>query len=223
MDLKNNARFEIVMSVAVIASIVIMALETFDLPTGLKKALFVADALLSLMFVAEYLFRVATAENKRAYITSFYGIIDLVAIFPILVHAFASARVIRLLRVLRVIRLLKLKRYNDALDRYRRALKLIAAEATLFTGVAFVFIISFAFLIYEVEHELQPDKYGNIFDSVWWAVISLTTVGYGDVYPITIAGRMLTLAMVLTGMGIVAVPTALLTSALSRVHDGEPE
>ena len=223
MDLKNNARFEIVVSVAVIASIVIMALETFDLPTGLKKALFVADALLSLMFVAEYLFRVATAENKRAYITSFYGIIDLVAIFPILVHAFASARVIRLLRVLRVIRLLKLKRYNDALDRYRRALKLIAAEATLFTGVAFVFIISFAFLIYEVEHELQPDKYGNIFDSVWWAVISLTTVGYGDVYPITIAGRMLTLAMVLTGMGIVAVPTALLASALSRVHDGEPE
>ena len=223
MDLKNNARFEIVMSVAVIASIVIMALETFALPTGLKEALFVADALLSLAFVAEYLFRVATAENKRAYITSFYGIIDLVAIFPILVHAFASARVIRLLRVLRVIRLLKLKRYNDALDRYRRALKLIAAEATLFTGVAFVFIISFAFLIYEVEHELQPDKYGNIFDSVWWAVISLTTVGYGDVYPITIAGRMLTLAMVLTGMGIVAVPTALLASALSRVHNGEPE
>ena len=223
MDLKNNARFEIVISVAVIASIVIMALETFALPTGLKEALFVADALLSLAFVAEYLFRVATAENKRAYITSFYGIIDLVAIFPILVHAFASARVIRLLRVLRIIRLLKLKRYNDALDRYRQALRLIVAEATLFTGVAFVFIISFAFLIYEVEHELQPDKYGNIFDSVWWAVISLTTVGYGDVYPITIAGRMLTLAMVLTGMGIVAVPTALLASALSRVHDGEPE
>ena len=223
MDLKNNARFEIVMSVAVIASIVIMALETFALPTRLKEALFVADALLSLAFVAEYLFRVATAEIKRAYITSFYGIIDLIAIFPILVHAFASARVIRLLRVLRVIRLLKLKRYNDALDRYRRALKLIAAEATLFTGVAFVFIISFAFLIYEVEHELQPDKYGNIFDSVWWAVISLTSVGYGDVYPVTIAGRMLTLAMVLTGMGIVAVPTALLASALSRVQGDESE
>lgn len=223
MDIKNNARFEIVMSVAVIASIVIMALETFALPTGLKEALFVADAALSLAFVAEYLFRVATAENKRAYITSFFGIIDLIAIFPILVHALASARVIRLLRVLRVIRLLKLKRYSDALDRYRRALKLIAAEATLFAGVASVFILGFAFLIYEVEHELQPDKYGNIFDSVWWAVISLTSVGYGDVYPITDAGRMLTLAMVLTGMGIVAVPTALLASALSRVHDGEPE
>ena len=211
------------MSVAVIASIVIMALETFALPTGLKEALFVADAALSLAFVAEYLFRVATAENKRAYITSFYGLIDLVAIFPILVHALASARVIRLLRVLRVIRLLKLKRYNDALDRYRRALKLIAAEATLFAGVASVFILGFAFLIYEVEHELQPDKYGNIFDAIWCAVISLTSVGYGDVYPITDAGRMLTLAMVLTGMGIVAVPTALLASALSRVHDGEPE
>ena len=223
MDLKNNARFEIVMSVAVIASIVIMALETFALPTGLKEALFVADAALSLAFVAEYLFRVATAENKRAYITSFFGIIDLIAIFPILVHALASARVIRLLRVLRVIRLLKLKRYSDALDRYRRALKLIAAEATLFTGVAFVFIISFAFLIYEVEHDAQPDVYSNIFDAIWCAVISLTSVGYGDVYPITDAGRMLTLAMVLTGMGIVAVPTALLASALSRVQGDESE
>ena len=163
MDLKNNARFEIVMSVAVIASIVIMALETFALPTGLKEALFVADAALSLAFVAEYLFRVVTAENKRAYITSFFGIIDLIAIFPILVHALASARVIRLLRVLRVIRLLKLKRYSDALDRYRRALRLIVAEATLFTGVAFVFIHQLSpSLIYEVEHDAQPDVYTAI-------------------------------------------------------------
>ena len=223
MDLKNNARFEMVISVAVFASIAIMALETFALPAGLTEALFIADVTLSLVFVAEYLLRVATAENKRGYITSFYGIIDLVAILPILVHAAASVRVLRLLRVLRVLRLLKLKRYNDALDRYRQALKLIAAEAVLFTGVAFIFIISFAFMIYEVEHEAQPEKYRNIFDSIWWAVISLTSVGFGDLYPVTTAGRLLTLAMVLTGMGIVAVPTALLASALSRVHNVESD
>ena len=223
MDLKNNARFEMAISVAVFASIAIMALETFALPAGLTEALFIADVTLSLVFVAEYLFRVATAENKRGYITSFYGIIDLVAILPILVHAAASVRVLRLLRVLRVLRLLKLKRYNDALDRYLQALKLIAAEAVLFTGVAFIFIISFAFVIYEVEHEAQPEKYRNIFDSIWWAVISLTTVGFGDLYPVTTAGRLLTLAMVLTGMGIVAVPTALLASAMSRVHNVESD
>ena len=223
MDLKNNARFEMAISVAVFASIAIMALETFALPAGLTEALFIADVTLSLVFVAEYLLRVATAENKRGYITSFYGIIDLVAILPILVHAAASVRVLRLLRVLRVLRLLKLKRYNDALDRYRQALKLIAAEAVLFTGVAFIFIISFAFVIYEIEHEAQPEKYRNIFDSIWWAVISLTSVGFGDLYPVTTAGRLLTLAMVLTGMGIVAVPTALLASALSRVHNVESD
>ena len=121
------------------------------------------------------------------------------------------------------LRLLKLKRYNNALERYRQALKLIAAETMLFAGVAFIFIFTFAFVIYEVEHEAQPDVYRNIFDSFWWAVISLTSVGYGDVYPVTIAGRMLTLAMVLSGMGIVAVPTALLASALSRVHNNEDE
>ena len=70
---------------------------------------------------------------------------------------------------------------------------------------------------------MQPDKYSNIFDSVWWAVISLTSVGYGDVYPVTATGRMLTVAMVLTGMGIVAVPTALLASALSRVQSPDAE
>ena len=218
MNLENNTRFEITISIAVFASIAIMALETFSLPADLKEALFVADVTLSLMFVAEYVYRIVTAENKRAYVTSFYGIIDLVAIFPILVHAAASVRVVRLLRVLRILRLLKIKRYSIALDRYRQALKQIAAEATLFAGVAFVFIIGFAFLIYEFEHEAQPDKFSNIFDSIWWAVISLTSVGYGDVYPLTTPGRFLTLAMVLTGMGIVAVPTALLASALTRVH-----
>ncbi len=221
MDLKNNARFEIASSIAVFASIAIMALETFALPTSLREALFVADVALSLGFLMEYLFRVATADNKRAYISSFYGIIDLVALLPILIHAAASLRVLRLLRVLRVLRLLKVTRYTNALDRYRQALKSIAAEATLFASVAFVFIIGFAFLIYEVEHEAQPEVYSNIFDSVWWAVISLTSVGYGDVFPVTTAGRLLTLAMVLTGMGIVAVPTALLASALNQAHNEE--
>ena len=168
MDLTKSARFEIAISVAVVASIAIMALETFALPAGLKEALFVADVMLSLLFVAEYLIRVATAEDKRAYMTSFFGIIDLVAISPILLHAAASVRVVRLLRVLRIVRLLKLKRYDDALDRYRRALKLIAAEAILFTGVAFIFIVGFAFMIYEFEHAAQPDVYRNIFDAVWW-------------------------------------------------------
>lgn len=223
MDSNRSVRLELISSVAVIVSIAVMALETFALPSGLKEAIFFADVALSIFFVVEYLYRIASAENKRAYVTSFFGIIDLVAIFPILVHAVSSVRVVRLLRVVRVIRLLKIKRYSNALSHYSQALKLIAAEATLFAGVALVFIFGFAFLIYEFEHEAQPDVYRNIFDSVWWAVISLTSVGYGDVYPVTAAGRMLTLAMVLTGMGIVAVPTALLASALSRIHNREPD
>ena len=122
MDLQKSARFEIAISAAVVASIVIMALETFDLPPRLLQALFVADVALSLLFVAEYLFRLATAEDKLDYAKSFYGIVDLVALLPILVHAAGSVRVARLLRVLRIVRLLKLKRYNDALERYRLAL-----------------------------------------------------------------------------------------------------
>ena len=218
MKLINNPQVEIVVSIAVFASIAVMGLETFSLPDGMKHTLFVADVMLSIFFVIEYVWRVATSNNKRGYITSFYGIIDLVALLPILIHAAASLRVLRMLRVLRVLRLLKVTRYTNALDRYSQALKSIAAEATLFGSVACVFITSFAFLIYEVEHKVQPEVYSNIFDSVWWAIISLTSVGYGDVYPVTTAGRILTMGMVLVGMGIVAVPTALLASALSSAH-----
>lgn len=218
MNEKNNARFEIASSIIVFASIAVMALETFTLPDRLKEILFAVDVTLSLVFVAEYIFRVAVAENKREYVTSFYGLIDLIALFPLLIPASTSVRVVRLVRVLRVIRLLKITRYSIALDNYGQALKLIAAEVALFTIVALVFIISFAFVIYEVEHEVQPEVYRNIFDSFWWATISLTSVGYGDIYPVTVVGRMLTLVMVLTGMGIVAVPTALLASALSKVR-----
>ena len=218
---KTRVRFEVVSSVAVLASIIVMALETFELPAELAESLLAADIALSLGFLVEYGLRVATAENKRRYMTSFYGIIDLLALLPLLFHAAASLRVLRLLRVLRVLRLLKMTRYTNALDRFGAAVRSIAAEAALFTSVAMIFVISFAFLIYEVEHEAQPELYRNIFDAIWWAVISLTSVGYGDVYPVTAAGRMLTIAMVLTGMGIVAVPTALLASALSRAHGGD--
>ena len=223
MDSRVRVRFEIVSSVAVFASIIVMALETFDLPAELAESLLVLDILLSLGFLAEYGLRVATAESKRRYITSFYGIIDLLALLPLLFHAAASLRVLRLLRVLRVLRLLKLTRYTKALDRFGEAVRSIAAEAALFISVAMIFVIGFAFLIFEVEHEAQPELYGNIFDAIWWAVISLTSVGYGDVYPVTPAGRLLTIAMVLTGMGIVAVPTALLASALGRAHGGDVE
>ena len=158
-------------------------------------------------------------KANRRYVTNFYGIIDLVALLPILVHAAASVRALRLLRIMRILRLLKVTRYTNALDRFKQALTAITAEATLFTGVAFIFSVCFAFMIYEVEHEAQPEVYRNILDSIWWSVVSL--VGYGDVYPVTAVGRILTLAMLLTGTGIVAVPTALLASALGRVLDDE--
>lgn len=212
------AWLEIATGTAIVASIAIMGLQTFSLPDDWIHALLLADVTLSLIFVVEYVLRILTAANKRAYVTSLYGLIDFLALLPLLNHAAASLRVLRLLRMLRLLRLLKFMRYIDAIDRYKVALKSVVAEATLFGSVASIFIITFAFLIYEVEHKSQPELYRNIFDSIWWAAISLTSIGYGDIYPVTAAGRMLTLAMVLMGMGIVAVPTALLASALSRAH-----
>lgn len=214
-------RLELLMIALIILSVIFMIVETLPELENQKQVFVAIDKAFLVIFVVEYLFRIATAEPRRDYIFSFYGIIDLLAILPGFVHAAAGLRVIRLVRLLRILRLLKLARYTDAVDRFRLALAEIREELVLFTGTATVFTIFFSFLIYEVERHAKPDYYSSVPATLWWAVISLTSVGYGDGHPETTLGKMLTVVMLLLGMGIVAVPTALLASALGKARRAE--
>jgi voltage-gated potassium channel len=122
---------------------------------------------------------------------------------------------------LRLLRILKLARYSGAIVRFQRAVALAREELLVFLGIAVMLIYLSAVGIYYFEREAQPEQFASVFHSLWWAVVTLTTVGYGDAFPVTLGGRMFTFAVLMAGLGIVAVPTGLLASALARVREEE--
>jgi voltage-gated potassium channel len=127
-------------------------------------------------------------------------------------------RAIRALRFIRLIRLLKLARYGKALERYRAAFKDIKVDLLIFTFITVILLYIAAVGIYHFEHAAQPEVFKSIFDALWWAVATLTTVGYGDIYPITLGGKLFTFIILVLGLGVVAVPTGLIAAALTEAR-----
>ena len=125
-------------------------------------------------------------------------------------------RSIRIFRLFRLFRIFKLLKYNSAIDRLLFAFREIKKELFIFL-IATIFLLYVSSVgIYYFENEAQPEQFKSVFHSMWWAVATLTTVGYGDVYPITLGGKLFTTFIVFIGMGLVAVPTGLLASALAK-------
>ena len=155
------------------------------------------------------------------YIFSFYGIIDLLAIFPFYLKASYDLKALRVFRVFRIFRALKLIRYNKALNRFQVAAKIIKEEMVLFLMVTLIFVFLSSSGIYFFENNAQPEVFSSIFHSFWWAIVTLTTVGYGDVYPITVGGKIFTFFILLIGVGIVTVPAGLVASGLSKAREIE--
>ena len=173
------------------------------------------------VFTVEYLLRIIVADRKLRFVFSFYGVIDLLAILPFYVASGVDLRSIRALRMLRLFRAFKLVRYSRAIRRFHRAFVIAKEELVLFFLVTCMTLFFSAVGIYYFEHEAQPEGFESVFDSLWWAVVTLTTVGYGDVYPITLGGRIFTFFVLMIGLGIVAVPTGLMASALGQARREE--
>ncbi len=191
-----------------------------------RKFLWISEVVITVLFTLEYILRFYLAERKRDYSFSFYGIIDFAAILPfyldlLLGTEVAVLRAFRALRLLRIFRLLKIVRYNKASDRLLKALSESKEEFTLFFFTTLILLFISAAGIYYFEHPVQPEAFSSILHSLWWAVVTLTTVGYGDVYPITLGGRIFTFIILLIGLGVVAAPAGLIASALSRVRETE--
>ena len=130
-------------------------------------------------------------------------------------------RSIRIFRLFRLFRIFKLLKYNSAIDRVSDAFSSIKKELVVF-GVATLFLLYVAAVgIYYCENPAQPEKFKSVFHSLWWSVTTLTTVGYGDMYPITVGGKLFTSLIVFIGMGMVAIPTGLLASAFSKTFQKE--
>ncbi|WP_127520514.1 ion transporter [Mesorhizobium sp. Z1-4] len=222
-------RVELALLAIVAISALLMGIETLpDLPRWARYVLVVTDIVIIAIFTLEYALRILTAHNRRAYIFSFYGIVDLLSIAPFLLGLVlpwfgVDLRALRTLRLFRLFRLLKVARYTKAAERLAAAWRSVREEVAIFAVVATVLLYACALVVYQFEHEAQPEAFGSVFDALWWAAITLTTVGYGDVYPVTMLGRLFTVLILLVALGIVAVPTGLIASALTALRQEERE
>jgi voltage-gated potassium channel len=152
------------------------------------------------------------------FVTSFYGLIDLIAILPFYVATGIDLRTVRVLRIFRVFRIFKFLRYTKAIERFKNAFHELREELVLFSIASVLMIFLSSVGIYYFEGEAQPETFGSVFHCMWWAVVTLTTVGYGDAYPVTIGGRVFTAFVLFVGIGLIAVPTGLFSSALTRTR-----
>ena len=214
--------FDYFIQALILLSLLAFTIETF--PDNSKvtiELLNTFEFLCVIVFSIEYLLRVIVSKKPLKYIFSFYGIIDFLAIFPFYLKSIYDLRALRAFRIFRIFRALKLIRYNRALNRFNIASKIVKEELILFLILTSIFVFIASAGIYFFENEAQPENFSSVIHSGWWAIITLTTVGYGDVYPITVGGKIFTTFIVLIGVGIVTIPAGLVASALSKAREIE--
>lgn len=185
-----------------------------------------------IIFTIEYLLRLWTAPLKYPYLSawkaylkyifSFLALIDLLAILPFYLPFLGveDLRLLRMMRLLRLLRVFKLNRYSRALNLVYDVLKEKGEELVTTVFFALILLLVSSTLMYYVEHEANPNGFPNIIATLWWAVVTLTTVGYGDVVPVTMLGKLLNGITALIGIGVVALPTSILSAGfLEKVEE----
>ncbi len=207
----------------IILNIVALILESYEeLNVKYNSVFYIFEVFSVAIFTVEYIIRIwvsdKTKEDKRERLNfafSTLGIIDLIAIIPFylpFIFPF-DLRIVRILRLFRLLRIFKLSRYSNSLKTMKYIFKETKSELSMTLFVIFVLMILSSTLMYYIEHDVQPEKFANIGEALWWSVITLTTVGYGDVYPITGLGKLLSGFIALIGIGFVALPTGIISSA----------
>lgn len=219
---------DVILTVLIVVSVVIVFSLTFDLPEGLVRVLQLMEDGISVVFSIEYLLRLLTADllypKRRVwsavlkYARSPLAIVDLVSILPFWLPLILPGSILglRALRLVRLFRILKLNRYFNAVRTIGNVL--LSKKSELLGSLFFVVLLMLiaSLLMYSAEHDAQPTVFRNAFSGLWWAVATLTTVGYGDIYPITFMGRILGGVIALTGIAALAIPSGIITAGLTE-------
>lgn len=216
-----------IIQVLIVLSIVGFTFETLPDLTPLQRTILSQFNIVAIViFTIEYLLRLWSSDRPWAFFTSFHGIIDLLVILPFYLNLGMDLRSLRIFWLFRLFRLFKLVRYFHAAKRIGDAFRMVKVDLAVFgIGAFFVFYLA-AVGIYFFEREAQPETFASIIHSFWWALATLTTVGYGDVYPITAGGKIFTFFTLMIGLGVFAVPTGLITMAIVSTREaalGEAE
>jgi len=216
-DTKAGRNFDVFLILVILASVAVIMLDSIaGVHERYGALLWRIEWGFTLLFTAEYLLRIWIARNRVAYLRSIYGIIDLLSILPtylaLLLPQTAPLQIIRLLRVLRIFRVLRLLSYLQEANQLAGALRSSGRQIFVFFSIVITIMIVFGCLMYVLEG--PKNGFDNIPVSVYWAIVTVTTVGYGDVVPVTAAGRAISAMAMLLGYAIIAVPTGIYTSKL---------
>ena len=202
----------------IVFSVLIVLIDSIrGLSPSLRKFLDISEIMVSVLFSIEYLYRIVKAKKKVSYIISFFGLIDMISILPFYLGFFhleaGSFLIIRAFRIFRVFRIFKLAKFLGEESVLKSTLKRSLPKITVFLVFVLIIIILFGSLMYLVEGE--ENGFTSIPKSIYWAIVTMTTVGYGDIAPQTVFGQFLASVIMLLGYGIIAVPTGLVIQDLN--------
>lgn len=227
--------FDLSIIALILVNVCLLIAGTFNISQKTRSIFSTIETISVIIFTAEYLLRVWTAsylypDSRPAiarirYIFSFMAFVDLISILPFYLPFILpiDLKVLRMLRLLRVFRLLKVNRYTSALSTIGNVLKRKSNQLISSLIVVFILMIISSLLMYSVENPVQPEVFNNAFSGLWWAIATFTTVGYGDIYPITGWGRLFSSIIALLGIGLVAVPTGIISAGFIEEMEEEKQ
>lgn len=235
-DDENNTAsniFDSVIISLIIINVIMVIADTFKLPSFVQNIFYYIELVSVVIFSIEYILRIYTSDlmfpnmsstkARFKYAFSFMALVDLFAILPFYLPFLIpiDLRVLRILRIIRLLRVFKVNRYTHALSAIGNVFKRKKSQLLSSIFIVVLLMIIASVLMYSVENEAQPEAFSNAFTSLWWAVATLTTVGYGDIYPITVLGKLLSGIIALLGIGLVAVPTGIISAGFMEQIEEE--
>ena len=212
-----------VIVITIVLNLSVLILDTFDSMLKFQGILDAIEAFTVVVFLIEYIARIFTAdilypnrgpiESRLYFIFSMEGLVDLLTLLPYFILMLPAGMVA--FRILRVFRVFHLFRINAQYDAFNVVIDVLREKKEqIFSSVILIFVLMLAssVVIYSLEHDAQPDVFSNAFSGMWWSVSTLLTVGYGDIYPVTIPGRVFTIITTFLGVGMVAIPTGIISA-----------
>jgi len=218
-DTRLGKAFDVVLLVVIVSSIVIVMLESVtSINVKYSQIFYYLEWIFTILFTVEYIARIWVSPNPKKYVTSFFGIIDLLSILPAYISIFFagyhSLIIFRSFRLLRVFRIFKLVRFVGEASHLRQALVASRAKITVFLAAVGIIVVIMGTIMYIVEG--AENGFTSIPRSMYWAIVTLTTVGYGDIAPSTVLGQALASVIMIMGYAIIAVPTGIVTSEIAK-------
>lgn len=225
-DTFEGKLFDEILLALIMLSVVAASMETVpNIRADWGPTLYILEWIFTIIFTIEYFLRIYSVLKPFKYITSFFGIIDLLSILPtflsLIVAGSQSLIIIRAIRLLRIFRIFKMAPHLKSTEVIMRSLKVSGPKITVFLYFIFVMVCIFGAIMYLVEGSSNP-QFDSIPRSIYWAVVTLTTVGFGDITPTTFIGQFLSAIIMVTGYAVIAVPTGIISSEIITSHNKIP-